>query len=328
MFRAMLLREAGGGISATIEQIDEADLPEGDVTVAVACSTLNYKDGMILKGIGRLVRSYPHVPGVDFAGTVETSAHPGFKPGDKVVLTGWRVGEARWGGYGQKARVKGDWLIHLPEVFSPRQAMAIGTAGFTAMQAILALEARGHRPDKGPILVTGGGGGVGSVAISLLARLGWTVETSTGRPELEGYLRDLGAAVIVPRAELAQPVTRPLGGERWQAAIDNVGGDTLAQLLTRLSNRGTCAAVGLAGGNTMTASLLPFLLRGVSLIGVDSVMCPMPERQEIWRRLARDLPLDKLDAATLVRPLADLPALADDILAGRVRGRVVVDVNA
>ncbi|GAB4181512.1 MAG: acrylyl-CoA reductase AcuI [Thalassobaculales bacterium] len=328
MFKAILLREKEGTVSAAVEQLSEEALPEGDVTVAVACSTLNYKDGMILKGLGRLVRRYPHVPGVDFAGTVESSGHAACKPGDRVVLTGWRVGEARWGGYAQKARVSGDWLVPLPEGFSLRQAMAVGTAGFTAMQAILALEGRGLAPERGPVLVTGAAGGVGSVAVMLLARLGYEVEAATGRPEQAAYLKWLGAAGIVDRGELAQKVARPLGSERWQAAIDNVGGETLGMLLTRLKSRGTCAAVGVAGGNTLEGSLLPFVLRGVALIGIDSALCPMPERLEIWRRLARDLPLAKLDAATEVVPLAALPALADDILAGRVRGRIVVDVNA
>jgi acrylyl-CoA reductase (NADPH) len=328
MFKALVLEETEGKVTSAIEELDESRLPDGDVTVAVGYSTLNYKDGMVLKGIGRLVRTYPHVPGVDFAGTVEDSAHPDFAPGDAVVLTGWRVGEAHWGGYAQKARVKGDWLVKLPEALTAKRAMAIGTAGFTSMLAVMALEAHGCTPDGGPVLVTGGAGGVGSVATAILAKLGYQVAASTGRPETHDYLRDLGAAEIVDRAELAEAPTRPLDKERWAGCIDAVGGVTLARVLTQMSYRASVAAVGLAGGNKLDTTVIPFLLRGVNLLGIDSVLCPVDERSEAWQRLGRDLPLDKLDAMVEDATLADLPDLAGRILEGKVRGRIVVDVNA
>jgi acrylyl-CoA reductase (NADPH) len=288
---------------------------------------LNYKDGMILKGIGRLVRSYPHVPGVDFAGVVETSEHADFKPGDEVILTGWRVGETHWGGYSQKARVKGDWLVKRPSGLTAQQAMAIGTAGFTAMLAIVALERHGLSPEKGEVLVTGAAGGVGSVAVAILAKLGYQVAASTGRVAEHDYLRELGASSIVERAELSAPPSRPLAAERWAGAIDAVGGTTLASLLTGIKYGGSVAACGLAGGNELTTTVLPFLLRGVNLLGIDSVMCPKAQRIAVWDRLARDLPLDKLDALTCRAGLKDLPDLADKILHGQVRGRVVIDVD-
>ncbi|MBV9521813.1 MAG: oxidoreductase [Alphaproteobacteria bacterium] len=327
-FTALVLHEAGGKVEPRIERLAEAALPPGDVVVAVEYSTLNYKDGMILQGLGRLVRSYPHVPGVDFAGTVERSDRPELKRGDRVVLTGWRVGEARWGGYAQKARVEAGMLVKLPDGLTTRRAMALGTAGFTAMLAVMALERHGLAPGAGEVLVTGAAGGLGSVAVAVLAKLGYRVAASTGRPALHDYLRGLGAAVIIDRAELAKPAARPLQAERWAGAVDAVGGTTLASILTQLKYRASVAACGLAGGNDLPASVIPFLLRGVNLLGIDSVMCPMPQRQEAWARLVGDLPMASLDAMTEIVPLAALPALAPRILKGETRGRIVVDVNA
>jgi acrylyl-CoA reductase (NADPH) len=326
--RALVLREVDGKVVPGIEQVDDDALPEGEVTVAVEFSTLNYKDGLILNGLGRLVRKYPHVPGVDFAGEVERSEAAEYRPGDKVVLTGWRVGEVQWGGYAEKARVKAAQLVRLPSSLTSKQAMAIGTAGFTAMLAVMALEEHGLTPAKGEVLVTGAAGGVGSVAVAILAKLGYHVVASTGRPEQHDYLRGLGAVGFVDRAVLARPATRPLDTERWAGAIDAVGSTTLATLLTQLKYGASVAACGLAGGNDLPASVVPFLLRGVNLLGIDSVMCPVERRRAAWARLARDLPLEQLDALTQVVPLAALPELGQKILAGNVRGRVVVDVRA
>ena len=330
MFNAILLEEADGKVSAALRALEEARLPayEGAVSVAVEYTTLNYKDGMILNGLGRLVRSYPHVPGIDFAGVVEASEHPDYKPGDRVVLTGWRVGEVAWGGYAQKARVKGDWLVPLPEGLTAKRAMALGTAGFTAMLAVLALEDHGITPERGEVLVTGAAGGVGSVAVAVLSNLGYRVAASTGRAETHDYLRGLGATSIIERAELAEVSKRPLERERWAGCIDSVGGTTLAHVLAETAYGGAVAAVGLAGGNALETTVLPFLLRGVNLLGIDSVMCPLPRRREAWGRLVRDLPMDKLDAMTGEAKLADLLTLGQDILKGRVRGRTVIDVNA
>jgi acrylyl-CoA reductase (NADPH) len=326
-FRALVLHEEGGKIVPRVEAVDEDRLPPGEVTVAVECSTLNYKDGMILQGIGRLVRNYPHVPGVDFAGTVERSDAPEFKPGDPVILTGWRVGETQWGGYAQKARVPASYLVRRPEGISARQAMAIGTAGFTAMLAVIALERHGLKPDAGDVLVTGAAGGVGSVGVALLSRLGHRVVASTGRPEQRDYLIELGAADQIDRATLAAKPSRPLDAERWAGAIDAVGGATLATILTQLKYRAGVAACGLAGGSDLPATVIPFLLRGVNLLGIDSVMCPRGERIEAWQRLVRDLPLDRLDRMTETVPLSVLPGLAPKILGGATRGRIVVDVT-
>jgi acrylyl-CoA reductase (NADPH) len=327
VFSALVLHERDGKVEAAIEQLTPDRLPPGDVTVEVRASTLNYKDGMVIKGLGRLVRSYPHVPGIDFAGVVTSSEHADFQPGDEVVLTGWRVGEIHWGGYAGCARVKGDWLVKRPDGLSLAQTMAIGTAGFTAMLAVLALEAHGVTPDKGDVLVTGAAGGVGSVAVSLLHQLGYQVAASTGRASEHDYLKGLGAATIIERAELATPPSRPLAAERWAGAIDAVGGTTLASVLAGLRYGGAVAACGLAGGNDLSTTVLPFLLRGVNLLGIDSVMCPLPLRRQAWQRLARDLPLAKLDALTSHAGLKDLPQLADAILKGKVRGRLVIDVN-
>jgi acrylyl-CoA reductase (NADPH) len=327
-FRALVLHDEGGAVVPRLETLDDTRLPDGEVTVRVEYSTLNYKDGMILEGQGRLVRQYPHVPGIDFAGTVEQSASPDFKPGDPVILTGWRVGELHWGGYAERARVKAAWLVRRPEGLSARQAMAIGTAGLTAMLATIALERHGLAPAGGEVLVTGAAGGVGSIAVSLLAALGYRVAAATGRPELRDYLTGLGAADLIERAALAQKPTRPLDRERWAGAIDAVGGTTLATILTQLKYRASVAAVGLAGGSDLPASVIPFLLRGVSLLGIDSVMCPAGERVVAWQRLARDLPKDRLDKVTEVVRLAEVPARAAHILRGEVRGRIVIDLAA
>jgi acrylyl-CoA reductase (NADPH) len=325
-FRALVLYEEGGKVVPRVEAVDEDRLPPGEVTVKVECSTLNYKDGMILQGLGRLVRSYPHVPGIDFAGTVERSESPEFAPGDPVILTGWRVGEAQWGGYAEKARVKASFLVRRPDGLSARQAMAVGTAGLTAMLAVIALERHGLHSGAGDVLVTGAAGGVGSVAMSLLSRLGHRVVASTGRPELRGYLTELGAAELIDRATLAAKPSRPLDSERWAGAVDPVGGTTLATILTQLNYRASVAACGLAGGSDLPATVIPFLLRGVNLLGIDSVMCPREERMEAWQRVVRDLPLDRLERMTRTLPLSALPELAPQILNGKLRGRTVIDV--
>jgi acrylyl-CoA reductase (NADPH) len=328
-FRAVVVdKDAEGGTRAGVREIALDDLPEGEVTVAVAWSTVNYKDGLCLGPSAGLVRKYPHVPGIDFAGTVETSSDPRYRPGDEVVLTGWRVGEAHWGGYAQKARVRADWLVPLPEGLDMRQAMAIGTAGLTAMLAVLTLEEHGLQPGKGPVLVTGAAGGVGSVAVALLARLGHEVAALTGRPEAEDYLRGLGASRIVPRGELAEAIARPLESETWAACVDTVGGATLSRVTKQLKYRSAVAAVGNAGGVDVPLSIIPFLLRGVSLLGVDSVLQPFENRRRAWARLVRDLDLEKLDAMVVPASLAEVPGLGAAILKGQVRGRVVVDVNA
>jgi acrylyl-CoA reductase (NADPH) len=311
-----------------VRPLDESRLPEADVLVDVAFSTVNYKDGLCILGKGGLVRTFPHVPGIDFAGTVAESADPRWKPGDAVVLTGWRVGEAWWGGYAQKARVKGDWLVPLPAGMTLRQTMAVGTAGFTAMLAIMALEDHGLTPAKGPVLVTGAAGGVGSVAVAILAKLGYEVAAVTGRPETEAYLKELGAARIVPREELAEPSPKPLEAETWAGCVDAVGGAMLGRVLAQTKRYGSVAAVGLAGGAAMTgATVTPFLLRGVNLLGIDSVMRPYEDRVRAWGRIARDLDMGKLEAMVRPATLADLPSLAPAILKGAVQGRVVVDVN-
>jgi len=325
-FRALVLHEAGGKVTSRIEAVDEERLPEGEVTVAIEYSTLNYKDGMILNGLGRLVRAYPHVPGIDFAGTVERTEALGFKRGDKVVLTGWRVGEMQWGGYAEKARVKASQLVHLPSGLTTRQVMAIGTAGFTAMLAVIALERHGLKMGS-EVLVTGATGGVGGTAIALLSHLGHRVVASTGRVALKSYLEGLGASEVLDRSELATPPTRPLDRERWDGAIDAVGSATLATILTQLKYRASVAACGLAGGNDLPTTVIPFLLRGVNLLGIDSVMCPQEQRVEAWRRLAQDLPLDRLDRMIEEIPLSKVAELAPRILGGQLRGRTVIDVH-
>lgn len=327
--RALLVEKDDDGLThAAVREVDEARLPEGDVTVAVEYSTLNYKDGLCIGPGGGLVKTYPHVPGVDFAGRVLTSGDPRFHPGEAVVLTGWRVGEVRWGGYAEKARVKADWLVTLPDAIGTRDAMAVGTAGLAAMLAVMALEDHGLTPDQGEVLVTGAAGGVGSVATAILSNCGYRVAAVTGRPETEGYLRDLGASRIVPRADLAETVKRPLESETWAGCVDAVGGSMLARVLGQMNYGASVAAVGLAGGTALPATVIPFLLRGVNLLGIDSVMCPAPRRIAAWNRIARDLPMDRLAAMTQMATLADLPALGAAILKGAVQGRVVVDVKA
>jgi acrylyl-CoA reductase (NADPH) len=304
----------------------EDELMDGDVTVEVSHTTVNFKDGLALTGSSPVVRRWPMIPGIDFAGTVTTSTHDGIAVGDPVVLNGWGVGETHLGGYGQRARVPGEWLVPKPDAFSPAQTMAIGTAGYTAMLCVLALERHGVGPDAGPVLVTGASGGVGSVAIALLAGLGYEVVASTGKLDEADYLRSLGAAEVLDRAELSEP-GRPLAKERWVGAVDSVGSHTLANVLAGTRYGGTVAACGLAQGMDLPGSVAPFILRGVTLAGVDSVMAPRPARLEAWGRLARDLELAKLDDITETRPLADAPALASEILAGAIRGRVVLTVD-
>jgi acrylyl-CoA reductase (NADPH) len=328
MFKAVLLENANGAVSASVAPIEESRLPAGNVTVAVEYSTINFKDGMIVSGVGGLVKTYPHVPGVDFAGTVLQSAHPGYRAGDKVVLTGWRVGEMQWGGLSQKAVVNGDWLVPLPAGFTTREAMAIGTAGFTAMLAVMALEAHGLTRDSGEVLVTGAAGGVGSVATAILAHGGHQVVASTGRADAHEYLKGLGATAIVDRSPFADPAKRPLESERWAACIDSVGGNTLARVLAQMRYNGSVAAVGLAGGSKLETTVIPFLLRGTNLLGIDSVMCPKPRRLAAWERLRKELPRDRLHAMIVDAALSDVPRLAADILKGQVRGRIVVDVAA
>ena len=328
-FNALVVdRDENGRKSASVRQVTRAQLPEGDVTVSVAYSTLNYKDGLCIGPGGGLVRNYPHVPGIDFSGTVEDSADSRFSPGDKVILTGWRVGEIRWGGYAQKARVKADWLVRTPEGLDEKGAMSIGTAGLTAMLAIDALEDHGMTPQKGPVLVTGATGGVGSVATSLLAALGYSVSAVTGRPESSDYLQSLGASSIIARNELAETTKRPLERETWAGCVDAVGGTMLARVLGQMKYGSSVAAVGLAGGASLPATVIPFLLRGINLLGIDSVMQPVERRERAWERIASLMPGQKLDEITTVKTLADLPELGSGILKGQVRGRIVIDVNA
>ena len=331
MFNALVVTkdEESGKTEAAVRQIGLDDLPDGEVTVAIDYSTVNYKDGLCIGPGGGLVRKYPHIPGIDFAGTVEASSDGRYKPGDKVVLTGWRVGEAHWGGYAQKARVKADWLVPLPQGLTTRQAMAIGTAGFTAMLAVMALEDHGLTPGTGPVLVTGAAGGVGSVATAILARLGYEVAGVTGRPASAAYLESLGASRIVAREDLSEVTRKPLEGETWSGCVDAVGGAMLGRVLKQMKYGTSVAAVGLAGGAALEGALItPFILRGVNLLGIDSVMRPFADRQRAWARIARDLPMDKLEAMIRPATLADLPRLGADILKGQVQGRVVVDVNA
>ncbi len=327
MFKALVLSKAGDEVGAAVEHLDDARLPEGDVTVAVEASTLNYKDGLIIQNKAPLVGNFPHVPGVDFAGTVIDSSHADYRPGDAVILTGWGVGERHWGGHAARARVKGDWLVPMPQGWTSRQAMAVGTAGFTAMLAVMALESHGLKPGAGEVLVTGAAGGVGSVAIALLAKLGHQVTASTGRAASHDYLRSLGASGLIDRAELAAPSKRPLDSERFAGCIDSVGGTTLARVLAQMKYRCSVAAVGLAGGAALETTVIPFLLRGVNLLGIDSVYQPAAPRRAAWQRLAQNLDLAKLEAMIVPATLEDLPRLAGKILQGQVQGRVVVDTT-
>jgi len=325
-FKAIVVEKADGGTKAALGDFDEANLMDGDVTVRVDYSTVNYKDGLAVTGKSPVVRRFPMIAGIDFAGTVESSAHPAWKAGDKVILDGWGLGETHLGGYAQKARVKGDWLVPLPASMSAREAMAIGTAGYTAMLAVMALERHGLTPERGPIAVTGAAGGVGSVAVAVLAKRGFTVSAITGRPQEADYLKSLGAAEIVERKELAGP-PRPLAKERWAGAVDSVGSTTLANLLSMNRYGGAVAACGLAGGMDLPGSVAPFILRGVCLYGIDSVMCPLARRQEAWKRLENDLDRQKLAAMTREIDLSGVPEAAAAILAGQVRGRIVVKIG-
>ncbi len=326
-FKALVLNQRDGQTVATLATLTEADLPPEDVLVAVDYSSLNYKDGLAVTGKGKIVRQFPLVPGIDLAGTVLESDAPAYQPGDRVVLTGWSVGERYWGGYAQRARVRAEWLTPLPEKLDSRRAMAIGTAGLTAMLAVLALEQANVGPDVSkPVLVTGASGGVGSVAVTLLARLGYRVAAVTGRPENHDYLRDLGAVEFIDRSEMNQP-SRPLEAQRWAGVVDTVGGRVLARALAETDYGGAVAACGLAGGVDLPTTVMPFILRGVKLLGIDSVLCPPEPRRAAWARLAHDLPASLLEQMTQIVSLADIPALAEAILAGQVRGRVVVDPN-
>lgn len=324
-FRCILVTKSESGATGALSTFAEGDLMEGDVTVDVTHSTLNYKDGLAITGASPVVRKFPLIAGIDFAGRVRTSSDARFKPGDAVVCNGWGMGETHHGGYAPVARVKADWLVPLPSSITPETAMAIGTAGYTSMLAVMALEAHGLQPARGPVLVTGAAGGVGSVAVALLARLGYKVIASTGRREEEAYLRSLGASEVLDRAELSGDA-RPLAKERWAGAVDSVGSKTLANVLASTSYGGAVAACGLAQGMDLPGSVAPFILRGVTLAGIDSVMCPRPRRLEAWGRLARDLDLKTLASTVSHAGLADLPALAGRILKGQVRGRVVIDV--
>jgi acrylyl-CoA reductase (NADPH) len=325
-FKAIVIEKADKGQTVGLSDFDDKDLMEGDVTVAVGWSTVNYKDGLAITGRAPVVRRFPMIPGIDFAGEVETSSHPEWHPGDRVILNGWGVGETHLGAYGEKARVKGQWLVRLPERMSPREAMAVGTAGFTAMLSVMALERHGLKPDSGPVVVTGAAGGVGSVAVALLAKLGYQVTASTGRPQEAEYLKGLGASEVIDRAELAGPV-KPLAKERWAGGVDSVGSTTLANMLSMTKYGGAVAACGLAGGMDLPTSVAPFILRGVSLLGIDSVHCPQNRRQEAWRRLDSDLDRGKLEAMTTQIGLPEVIETAGRILEGRVRGRIVVKVG-
>jgi len=325
-FRALVASQGQGRPQLAWQELGEADLMEGDVLVRVSHSTINYKDGLAITGKAPVIRRWPMIPGIDFAGTVVSSSHPNFAGGDRVILNGWGVGETHFGGYAQMARVKGDWLLKMPPQFTPAQCMAIGTAGYTAMLCVLALERHGVGPAMGPVLVTGAAGGVGSVAIAVLARLGYEVSAATGRASQAHYLKGLGAREIIDRAELAKPA-RPLAKERWAGAVDSVGSHTLANVLSMTKYGGTVAACGLAGGMDLATSVTPFILRGVTLAGIDSVMAPMAIRSEAWTRLASDLDQDKLAAMSVARPVADVIALAPEILSGQVRGRVILELG-
>jgi acrylyl-CoA reductase (NADPH) len=327
-FRAIVVDERDGIVTASLQTLDRAALPEGDVLVAIAYSSLNYKDGLALTGRNKVVRTYPMVPGIDFAGTIAESQALSYQPGDQVILTGWGVGERHWGGFAQLARVRSEWLVPVPAGLSLKHAMAIGTAGFTAMLSLMTLEAHGLAPSAGEVLVTGASGGVGSMTVALLARLGYTVAASSGRPDAQAYLESLGAHTVLDRSVLAAP-GGALGSARWSGAVDTVGGATLAGVLRTLAHGASVAACGNAGGLEMQTTIAPFILRGVSLLGIDSLPVPLERRRQAWARLAHELPADTIERILdRVAPLSDVPALAGEILAGRIRGRVVIDVNA
>jgi len=326
MFKGILIEKDDAGYRASLKDIDEAQLPEGDVTVRVSHSTLNYKDGLAITGKGPVVRRFPMVPGIDLVGTIESSTHADYQPGDSVLLNGWGVGEGHWGGLAQKARLKGDWLVPLPKQFSPQQAMAIGTAGYTAMLCVLALERHGVKPEHGEIVVSGAAGGVGSVATAVLEKLGYTVVAVSGRSEETDYLKRLGASEVLNRADFSSP-GKPLGKERWAGAVDVVGSHTLANICATTKYRGVVTACGLAGGMDFPATVAPFILRGVTLAGIDSVMCPRPDRLEAWRRLGTDLDVSKLEMISTEISLDEAIPTALKLINGEVRGRVIVDVN-
>lgn len=326
MFKGILIEKDDAGYRANLQDIDDAQLPEGDVTVRVSHSTLNYKDGLAITGKGPVVRRFPMVPGIDLVGTVESSTHADYQAGDSVLLNGWGVGEGHWGGLAQKARLKGDWLVPLPKQFSPQQAMAIGTAGYTAMLCVLALERHGVKPEHGEIVVSGAAGGVGSVATAVLTKLGYTVVAISGRSEEADYLKRLGASEVLNRADFSSP-GKPLGKERWAGAVDVVGSHTLANICATTKYRGVVTACGLAGGMDFPATVAPFILRGVTLAGIDSVMCPRPDRLEAWRRLGIDLDVSKLEMISTEISLADAIPTAANLINGEIRGRVIVDVN-
>ena len=326
-FKALVLTQSDGKTVSDIKQLHNDDLPDGDVLLAVDYSSLNYKDGLAITGKGKIVRQWPMVPGIDLAGTVLESSSPDYSSGDSVILTGWSVGEKYWGGYSQRQKVQSKWLVPMPSGLDSRQAMAIGTAGFTAMLCVMALEEAGVKPDSGTVVVTGASGGVGSISVAILAKLGYTVAAVSGKPEADAYLKELGASEILGREEMNQP-PRPLEGQRWAGAIDSVGSTVLARVLAETQYGGCVAACGLAGGADLPSSVMPFILRNVRLQGVDSVMCPVERRKIAWRRLADDLPAKALGEIGQVASLEELPALAESITLGGIRGRVIVDPNA
>lgn len=328
MFKALLIEKSDDEtVTMGIKDLDEAQLPEGNVSVDVEYTTVNFKDGLFMDTTSGRLRNFPHVPGIDFSGTVSASEDSRYAAGDKVVLTGWRVGETHWGGYAQKARLDADWLVPLPEGLTTRQAMAVGTAGFTAMLAVMALEDHGLKPEDGPVLVTGAAGGVGSVATAILAKLGYEVAAVTGRPEAADYLRSLGATQIVAREDIAELSKRPLESETWAGCVEAVGGQMLSRILGQMKYGSSVATIGLAGGVEINTTVMPFILRGVNLLGIESVMQPYENRLRAWKRIAQDLPLDLLESMVLPATLEDLPELGRAILKGQVKGRAVVDVN-
>ena len=329
-FRALMLNaDEDGKVNAAITDLTNNDLPEaGDVLIAVDYSTLNYKDGLVINGLGKLVRDYPHIPGVDLAGTVIESKDDRYKPGDQVVATGWRMGEIWWGGHAQRARIKADWLVPLPEGMTTRQVMSMGTAGLTAALSIMALENQGVTPDAGEVLVTGAAGGVGSVAVTMLAKRGYSVAAVTGRPETADYLTGLGASTIIPREDLSEPTTRPMESATWAGCIDNVGGSTLSRVIGQMAYGGTIASLGNAGGIKIETNVLPFILRGVNLLGIDSVMQPYENRVKAWQNITNWMDMAKLDAMVTETNLDDVTDYASAILKGQVKGRILVNPNA
>ncbi len=327
-FNSLMVRKIDDAFSASVEEMTMDDLPDLPVTVQIECSTINYKDGLVIKGMGGVAKNWPHIPGIDLAGTVLESGSPDFSTGDRVVMTSLKASEAAWGGYSQYTRLEADWITKLPEDISNRHAMAIGTAGFSAMMALEALEEQGLTPDnEGEVLVTGATGGVGSIAVALFASAGYRVAASTGRPENAAFLKDMGASSLVIREELEAPPKGPLGSARWSAAVDNVGGVILSNLIAGLHSGATCACVGLAASAKFEANVIPFLLRGVKMVGIDSGNYPVSKRFDLWQRLSRQMPMDKLDALSSEAGLEDLPDLSDNILAGKVKGRTIIDVN-